>query len=163
MLSDRHPRRRVTAPLLPLLGALTALGTACAGDAGSAVWGRGEAVGQLVQERVSRADGGTRVDLRDMAPFRWEALYVLAPGTSLDSVHAALGGPLPGEARLGAQVPDSATLLVFTAGRDVLAAAFLPRARVEMAPAAAGRRYAPDSAAFRVEAAGEGRWRLVRP
>lgn len=156
MILDFRPSRHVTALLL-LLGA-----PACAGDGGAAVWGRGEAVRQLVQSEVQRADGGSRVDLRDLAPFRWETLYVLAPGTPADSVTAAIGASLPGAARLGGpQVSDSATLLVFTAGGDVIAAALLPHARVEVDAAATGRRYGPDSAGFRIQGLGEGRGRLL--
>ena len=143
------------------LGAALAGATACRGDAATAVWARGEAVGQLVQERATRADEATRIDLGELAPFRWEAAYVLAPGTPADSVQRAIGAPLPGAERVGAAVADSLTLLVFTAGGDVLGAAFLPRARVDVDAAATGRRYGPDEARFRVEAVREGQWRLV--
>ena len=154
MPSRRRPFRR----LLPLLAALPA---ACVGDSAAAVWGRGEAVGQLVQERATRSDSATRIDLGELTPFRWETLHVLAHGTPADSVQRALGTALPGADRVGAAVADSLTLLVFTAGPDVLAAAFLPRAPVDVAPAAAGRRYGATEARFRVEAVAEGRWRLV--
>ena len=158
MPQDSPPFRRVTTAVLVLLAAATA---ACAGDGATAVWGRGEAVGQLVQERATRADSGTRLDLADLAPFRWEAVHVLAPGTPADSVRARIGAPLPGDDRLGAAVADSLTLLVFTSGPDVLAATLIPRGRIDVEPAATGRRYGPTEARFRVEGVGEGRWRLV--
>jgi hypothetical protein len=156
------PRTRLRPRLrLRHLPAVAALAVACVGDPATAVWGRGEAVVQLVQERATRADDDATLDLADLAPFRWEAMYVLAPGTPADSVQRALGTALPGGARVGAAVADSLTLLVFTAGADVLAAAFLPRGRVDVDPAATGRRYGADGARFRVEPVGEGRWRLV--
>lgn len=158
MSLDCHPLRRVTAALAL---ALVPLAAACAMDEGTAVWGRGEAVGQLVLERATRADSATRLDLRDLAPFRWDSLIVLAPGTPADSVRRALPAPLPGAERIGAMVADTLTLFVFTTGADVLAATLLPRTRMDVDAAATGRRYGPDGAAFRVEPVAEGRWRLV--
>ena len=160
MFPDCPPLRSVTSRAALLL-ALPSLAAGCTGEGATAVWGRGEAVGQLVLERATRADSATRLDLRDLAPFRWDSLVVLAPGTPADSVQRALRAPLPGAERIGAAVADSLTLFVFTAGPDVLAATLLPRTRMDVHAAAVGRRSGPDDAAFRVEPVGEGQWRLV--
>ncbi|HEX6630660.1 MAG TPA: hypothetical protein VF048_06195 [Gemmatimonadaceae bacterium] len=128
---------------------------ACSPDPARAAWRRGEAITQIVAERARAVDPGASISLRDLAPFRWERLYVVdgtgpggagALGDSLGSGWAAVAA-----ARPAALAGDP--LLVFLAGGQVIAAAALPAAAAGLAPALVGHGYAPDEAAFRVERA----------
>lgn len=137
---------------LPALLAAAALSlAACARSADDAVWARGEAVGRLVVERLSENEKLRQVDLGQLTPFRWERLYIFAPHTPATVVTDSLGHPWPGaEASRIAQV-DTANLLVFTAGDEVIAATMHPRRYGDFAPERLGRGYAPTEATFQVE------------
>lgn len=156
----RPPRRRLA--LLLLL----ALPPACGGDRETLVWARGSTIGRLVAERVdaSGASGtpATMVDLGALPPFRWERLFVFGPGTPPAAVRDSLGFAWPGAARGGAQLGDSAHLVIFSAAGEVLAATSLPRRLVDFAPETADRGYTPAEARFRVERTATGQARLVR-
>jgi hypothetical protein len=135
----------------PLLAALlVVLAAACFESAEEAMWARGESVGRLMVERLSARDAPEVLRLGDLAPFRWERLYLFAPYTPPQVVTDSLGFAWPGaEASRIAQV-DTATLMVFTAGREVIAATMHPRKYGDFAPALLGRGYTPAEATFRV-------------
>ena len=143
-----------------LLLALVAGPAAACGSPADAAWSRGEAVAQLVAERSRRPRADT-VDLRDLAPFRWERLHLLAPGATTDA--AALGPDWPAIAAAAPADRPDAQLLVFTAAGDVVAAAALAPGAARFDAALLGRSFAPDSAAFVVSRAGDAPPRLSRP
>lgn len=150
-----HPRFRLR--LLPLLLVATvATTTACFRDADEAMWARGEAVGRLVVERLSENEQLREVDLAQLAPFRWERLYLFGPYTPARVVTDSLGHPWPGAEASGIAQLDTANLMVFTAGDEVVAATMHPRRYGDFTSDLLGRGYAPSEAVFRVERSAEG-------
>lgn len=148
----RRPlRSRLALAALALAPALAA----CFADEDEAVLARGEAVGRLVVERLSENKELETVRLGELSPFRWERLYVFAPGTAPQTIVDSLGRPWPLAERTGIAVLDTANLLVFTAGGEVIAATMHPKRYGDFAPALTGRGYAPDEAVFRVERTAE--------
>ncbi|HWJ21936.1 MAG TPA: hypothetical protein VNS52_06240 [Gemmatimonadaceae bacterium] len=150
LLPPRALRSLVAAAATTLVALATG---ACARDAESAIRVRGEAMSYVLAEQVERGVG-TSVNLADLAPFRWDRMYVFGPGTPIETVRDSVGAPWPGLARYGRATPDTVSLLVFVAERQVLAAAAHPRRRGDFAPARTGRGYAPSEAIFRVDSAG---------
>jgi hypothetical protein len=143
--------------LLALLAVTATLATtACFRDAEDATWARGEAVGRLVVERLTENEKLRVVDLAQLAPFRWDRLYIFGPYTPAELVTDSLGHPWAGaEASRIAQV-DTANLLVFTSGDEVVAATMHPRRYGDFTTELLGRGYAPAEARFEVERSGEG-------
>ncbi len=151
-------RPRPLRPLRPIAAALllVAAPLACARDADDAVWARGEAVGRLVVERLSENERLETVDLAQLAPFRWERLYLFGPYTPASVVTDSLGHAWPGaEASRIAQV-DTANLVIFTVGDDVVAATMHPRRYGDFTDDLLGRGYAPAEARFTVTRSAEG-------
>jgi hypothetical protein len=79
------------------------------------------AVDNVLALELTRAIGtsdetGDRVDLRALAPFDWDRVLVVAPGTARDEISTALGTPYRGDLPYG----SSGQLFVF-ALRDRLA------------------------------------------
>ncbi|HEY0971576.1 MAG TPA: hypothetical protein VGE02_11470 [Gemmatimonadales bacterium] len=145
-------RLRLAAALLVVAASVVA----CFRDADEAVWARGEAVGRLVVERLTENEKLRQVDLAQLAPFRWDRLYVFGPYTPARVVTDSLGHPWPGaEASRIAQV-DTANLIVFTAGDEVIAATMHPRRYGDFTSELLGRGYAPSEAVFTVERSAEG-------
>ena len=125
----------------------------CVADPETAILARGEAMSYVLAEQVDRGVG-TSINLADLAPFRWDRLYVFGPGTPMATVRDSVGGLWPGAARYGSATSDTVSLLVFMADRRVLAAAVHPRRHGDFAPARTGRGYAPSEAVFRVDSTG---------
>lgn len=132
--------------------------SAC-GSPADAAWNRGEAVAQLVAER-SRRRGADSVNLRDLAPFRWERLHLVAPGGG--AAGDALGPAWPAVLAAAPTDRPGAQLLVFTAGGDIVAAAALAPGAARFDAPLLGRSYAPDSATFAVRREGGAAPRLSR-
>lgn len=147
----RSLRSRLALAALVLAPALAA----CFADEDEAVLARGESVGRLVVERLTENEAIETVRLGDLSPFRWERLYVFAPHTAAETVVDSLGRPWPLAARTGIAVLDTANLLVFTAGGEVIAATMHPKRYGDFEPALTGRSYTPDEAVFRVERTAE--------
>lgn len=143
--------------LVTLLAVTAALSTAaCFRSEEDAVWGRGEAVGRLVVERLTENERLRVVDLAQLAPFRWERLYIFGPYTPAQLVTDSLGHPWGGaEASRIAQV-DTASLMIFVAGDEVVAATMHPRRYGDFTSELLGRGYAPSEARFEVERSAEG-------
>ena len=65
------------------------------------------AADNLLAERLTRAiqlseeEGDGRVDLREVADFRWDRVLVVAPGTPRDAVSEALGSEYKGDLPFG--------------------------------------------------------------
>ena len=142
--------------LTPLLAVVTIISTAaCFRSEEDAVWARGEAVGRLVVERLTENEKLRVVDLAQLAPFRWERLYIFGPYTPAQLVTDSLGYPWAGaEASRIAQV-DTANLVIFTVDDEVVAATMHPRRYGDFASELLGRGYAPSEAVFRVERSAE--------
>src|SRR5512133_103359 len=107
-LSPRTAMRRFpAASLFSLLLATGVLG-GCVHDAESAIEVRGEALSYVLAEQVQSVARGTTVNLADLAPFRWERLYVFAPGTSASIIRDSVRVAWPGLTRfVGSTMPDS--------------------------------------------------------
>ena len=144
------PPRALRAIVVAAITGAALAAAACARDPESAIRVRGEAMSYVLAEQVERGVG-TSVNLADLAPFRWDRMYVFGPGTPIETVRDSVGAPWPGLARYGRATPDTVSLLVFVAERQVLAAAAHPRRRGDFAPARTGRGYAPSEAIFRVD------------
>lgn len=144
-------RSRHVALSLVAVVCATLLVAGCSRD--SAILARGEAMSYVLAEQVDRGVG-TSVNLADLAPFRWDRLYVFGPGTPMATVRDSVGALWPGAERYGRATPDTVDLLVFTANRTVLAASAHPRRHGDFAPERAGRGYAPAEAVFRVDSVG---------
>jgi predicted outer membrane lipoprotein len=54
---------------------------------------------------IGTAGDGDRVDLRALAPFDWDRVLVVAPGTARDAVSAAVGAPYLGDLPYGSSGP----------------------------------------------------------
>lgn len=135
---------------LTLILALATL-AACSRDPESARWSRGEAVGRLVAELLQQKEPPDSINLADIAPFRWDRLYIFAPHTSAQAVDQALGVTWVGAERSGIAQVDTAALLVFMVGDDIVAATMHPRAYGDFVPSAGGPPRTPARAVFRVE------------
>jgi hypothetical protein len=146
----------------PTLIAATLLAAACVRDPAGTTWARGEAVAQLLAEQVRAVEPGTVLRLADLAPFRWDRLYLLPPGLPAAAVVDSLGPGWPALADAGPAGRESAPRLVFVAGGAVGAAAALPLDAVELDAALLGRGYAPADAGFRVQRRSGATPRLVR-
>ena len=133
------------------LAAAFLLAAACAGDPARGVWARGEAVAQLVAEQAREVEPGTTLRLADLAPFRWERLYVLPGGDAPTALADSLGADWPALAAGAPAGREGAPRLVFLAGGAVVAAGALPAAAAELAPELLGRSWPADSAVVRVE------------
>ena len=136
---------------LRTLAAALLVPAACAGDPARGVWARGEAVAQLVAEQARVAEPGTTLRLADLAPFRWERLYVLPGGGAATPLADSLGPDwlaLAGGAPTGR---EGAPRLVFLVGGAVVAAGALPTDAAELAPELLARSWPADSAVVRVE------------
>lgn len=165
-MPSRPPVLRRLRPIVATLAVVAGAGTTAAcGSPADAAWSRGEAVAQLVAERSRRA-GAAPVNLRDLAPFRWDRLHLLAPGAASPATAGASTDALgPSWPAIAAALPANrpgAQLLVFTAAGDVVAAAALAPDAARFDDALLGRSYAPDSAAFAVRRDGDGPPRLTR-
>ena len=155
-----HHRRffaplRLTAPLVASLAAAS-----CGADADTAIQVRGEAMSYVLAEQVEGRIG-TVVNLADLAPFRWDRLYVFGPGTPVATVRDSVGSSWPGLSHFGAATPDTVNLLIFVGDGRVLAAAAHPRRHGDVAPARVGRGYTPAQALFRVDSTDAGFGRRV--
>lgn len=128
----RH-RRLATAAFLTALLA-TSLTSACAGDPESVRWARGEAVGRLVAELLQQKDSVDTVNLADLAPFRWDSLYIFPPRTPVSVVDSVIAIPWGGAELSGIARVDTAALLVFTDGGEVVAATMHPREYGDFVP-----------------------------
>ncbi len=82
-------------------------------------------------------------------PFAFDRLYIAAPGTSPDTLAAALGPEWRPEMAREIDRVDHFHLLVFDVQGKLYPAA-LPRRVAEVAPELTGRMYVPESAVFRV-------------
>jgi len=66
--------------------------------------------------QVSDTEGGDgRVDLRRVAPFRWDRVLVIQPGTARDAVSAALGSEYRGMLPFG----STGEVFVFARGKAI--------------------------------------------
>lgn len=75
------------------------------------------AVDNVLALELTRAIGSSdRVDLRALAPFAWDRVLVIAPGTPREDVSAALGTPYKGDLPYG----SGGQVFVFARG-DALA------------------------------------------
>jgi hypothetical protein len=64
------------------------------------------AVDNVLALELTRAIGTSdRVDLRALAPFGWDRVLVVAPGTPREDVSAALGEPYKGDLPYGSSGP----------------------------------------------------------
>lgn len=126
----------VRAALTLLLAALTLAPAACNRDPESVRWVRGEAVGRLVAELLQQKDSVNSVNLADLAPYRWDSLYIFPPRTSAAAVGSAMGIEWEGAERSGIAQVDTAALLVFTQGGEVVAATMHPREYGDFVPSA---------------------------
>lgn len=149
--------RRLTLTVVMVVGVMFAA-SACSRDPESARWARGEAVGRLVAELLQQKDSVQTINLAELAPFRWDRLYIFAPHTTAPTVEQALGRPWSGAERSGIAQVDTATLLVFMAGDDIVAATMHPRAYGDFAADAATTPRSPAGALFRVERGSSGGW-----
>lgn len=140
--------RAATAALIGALG-VAAVGS-CTPDPAATAWRRGEAITQLLAEQARAADPGTALRLGDLAPFRWQRLYVLAPGAPPATLADSLGAGWLAVAAGGPADAAAAPRLVFLADGQVIAVAALVPAAVTLAPERTGRGYAPDEAVFHV-------------
>lgn len=150
--------RRLALTMALTMGALAAAVSACSRDPESARWARGEAVGRLVAELLQQKDSVQTVNLAELAPFRWDRLYIFAPHTPVPAVEQALGSPWSGAERSGIAQVDTAALLVFMAGDDIVAATMQPRAYGDFVPSAGPTARTPARALFRVERKAGGGW-----
>ncbi len=150
-------RRRTALAKVLLLGAILATG-GCSGDPESARWSRGEAVGRLVAEVLQKKDSVRTVNLAELAPFRWDRLYIFAPHTSASAVEQAIGKPWSGAERSNIAQLDTATLLVFMAGDEIVAATMQPRDYGDFTAAASVSPRSPAQGLFRVERLPGGGW-----
>ncbi|MHB1224129.1 MAG: hypothetical protein ACYC2G_08830 [Gemmatimonadaceae bacterium] len=163
MQSLISPARRLTLTwAVVALGVLTLTG-ACTSDPESARWARGEAVGRLVAELLQQKTPVQSVNLADLTPFRWDRLYIFAPHTSSSAVEEALGRPWSGAERSGIARVDTAALLVFVAGDDIVAATMHPREYGDFVPVAGTSARSQAQALFRVERPAEGSWLMRDP
>lgn len=149
--------RRVVLATALFVGTIVAA-SGCSTDAESARWSRGEAVGRLVAELLLKKDSVQTVNLAELAPFRWDRLYIFAPHTSATTVEQALGEPWIGAERSNIAQLDTATLLVFMAGKEIVAATMQPREYGDFTPAASSSPLSPAQALFRVERRPGGGW-----
>ena len=154
-------RRSAARRLLAALVLVTAVG-ACTRDPERARWARGESVGRLVAQLLQDADSSARLSLGELAPFRWQHLYIFAPHTSPDSVRRAIGIDWPGATASGLATADTAALLVFTAEGDVIAATMHPRDYGDFVPVATGQPLDPAEAVFTATRPAGGRWTIRR-
>ena len=154
--------RRLALTLTVALGALTLIG-ACTRDAESARWARGEAVGRLVAELLQQKDSVQSINLAELAPFRWDRLYIFAPYTSSSAVEEALGEPWSGAERSGIARVDTAALLVFLAGDDIVAATMHPREYGDFVPVAGTSARSQSQALFRIDRPSKGSWLMRDP
>ncbi len=143
------PRRIAFATVL-FVGAIVAA-SGCSSDPESARWSRGEAVGRLVAEVLLKKDSVQTVNLAELAPFRWDRLYIFAPYTTPSTVEQSLGQPWSGAERSNIARVDTATLLVFMAGNEIVAATMQPRDYGDFTPAAGTSPRSPAQALFTVE------------
>ena len=132
---------------------LLALLLGCSPDPARAAWRRGEAITQIVAERARAVDPGASLSLRDLAPFRWERLYVVDTGGPRPALRDSLGASWPAVAAATPAKLAGDVLFVFLARDQVIAAAALPTGAAGLAPELVGRGYLPDEASFRVERA----------
>lgn len=152
-------RRRRTVHPSPQLVRRTALllllilPLACSIDPARAAWRRGEAVTQIVAERSRTVDPGAALSLRDLLPFRWQRMYVVAPDGPSPALRDSLGASWPAVAAATPAKHAADARLVFLADGQVIAAAAMPTGAAQLAPALVGRGYAPDEATFHVERA----------
>jgi len=65
--------------------------------------------------QVSDTGGDGRVDLRRIAPFRWDRVLVVQPGTARDAVSAALGSEYRGMLPFG----STGEVFVFARGKTI--------------------------------------------
>lgn len=144
------------------LGALAVIG-ACNRDVESARLARGEAVGRLVAELLQQKDSVQYINLAELAPFRWDRLYIFAPHTSAAAVDAAIGEPWSGAELSGIARVDTATLLVFLAGREIVAATMHPRDYGDFVPVAGMSARSPAQARFRIDRSKKGSWLMRDP
>jgi hypothetical protein len=132
---------------------ILALAMACSPDPSRAAWRRGEAITQIVAERARAVDPGATLSLRDLAPFRWERLYVVDGAGPQAALRDSLGASWSAVSATAPTAKAGDAVLVFLAGGQVIAAAALPTEAARLAPELVGRGYAPDEAAFHVERA----------
>ena len=118
------------------LGAAILVATACARDPESSRWARGESVGRLVAELLQQKDSVDSVNLADLAPYRWDSLYIFPPHTTPAAVDSTLGMDWGGAEGSGIAQVDTAALLVFTSGGEVVAATMHPREYGDFVPSA---------------------------
>ena len=154
--------RRLPARLLLAAVLLVVTAAACSRDPERARWARGESVGRLVAQLLQEADTSARLSLGELAPFRWQQLYIFAPRTTPDSVRRAIGIDWPGAEASGIATADTAALLVFTADGGVIAATMHPRDYGDFVPVATGQPLTPDQAVFRAQRPAGGRWTVRR-
>ncbi len=148
-LPQLTPRRIAFATVL-FVGAIVAA-SGCSSDPESARWSRGEAVGRLVAEVLLKKDSVQTVNLAELAPFRWDRLFIFAPYTTTSTVEQSLGQPWSGAERSNIARVDTATLLVFMTGNEIVAATMQPRDYGDFTPAASTSPLSPGQALFRVE------------
>ena len=65
--------------------------------------------------QVSDTEGDGTVDLRRVAPFGWDRVMVVQPGTARDAVSAALGSPYKGMLPFG----STGEVFVFARGKAI--------------------------------------------
>jgi hypothetical protein len=105
--------------------------------------------GDVVSDRVAAAAArgpGAVVDLRALAPFRWDRVHVFGPYTTDARIAREIGAPWAGRS-LVADLDDRA-LVVFTHGGRVVAAFDQTRDRGDLVRLAGGSPYTPERARF---------------
>ncbi len=65
--------------------------------------------------QVSDTEGGGKVDLRQVAPFRWDRVLVVQPGTARDAISAELGSEYKGMLPFG----STGEVFVFARGKTI--------------------------------------------
>lgn len=154
--------RRLALTTALAIGAL-AIASACSRDPESARWARGEAVGRLVAALLQQKDTVRSINLAELAPFRWDRLYIFPPHTRAPEVEQSLGAPWSGAERSGIARVDTAALLVFMAGDEIVAATMHPREYGDFVPVAGTAARSREQALFRVERPAGGGWLMHEP
>lgn len=115
---------------------------------------RGQDLESSLAEAVANGHG-TVVDLRTVAPYRWDRFHTFPPYTRPEQVEEALGFRWRGAARSGIESSDAINLLVFTTGEKVVAYVALPRSKGDFYRVGRKHGYSPDSARFVVRQEGQ--------